>query len=107
MARASLRRTYLDSSLPSEWNEYTLGARSAPFVSVGADLGSLLQRPSTTLIGATFDKKSAFESKTQAPGSLFERFLNIQRDPNSLMSGRMKFPSGFNQALNMASGFGS
>lgn len=107
MARPSQRRSYLDSSLPSEWLEYSTGSRSMPFVSVGSNLGALYGNKSPTLIGAIFDKKSAFESKGPTPGSMFERFLNLQRNPEGIIEGKMRLPAGFNQAMALAPGFDS
>lgn len=107
MAKASTRREYLANSLPSEYNEYATGLRSLPFISTRGAFGSLTGSQSPTLISSIFDQKSKFESKTVSPGSSFERFLNLQRDPNSLIAEKMKVPAGFTQAINMASGFGS
>jgi len=106
MTRPSQRRSYLESSLPSEWLEYSTGSRSNPFISTGAASGSL-GRKNPTLIGAIFDKKSAFESKNADPSTLFERFLNIQRNPQSLIESRLKLPAGFTQALSVAPGLDS
>jgi len=107
MARPSQRRSYLDSSLPSEWMDYSTGARSLPFISVGANSGSLFGNKNPTLIGAIFDKKSAFESKGAAPASMFERFLNLQRNPEGIVESKMRLPAGFNQAMALSSGFDS
>lgn len=103
MARAATRRAYLETSLPSEWNEYATGSRSSPFVSVGTSLGSLTGTKSPTLIGAIFDQKSKFESKSADPGSRFQTFLNLQRDPNFLVASKMKVPTGFNQVSSLMS----
>ncbi len=107
MARPSQRRSYLDSSLPSEWLEYSTGSRSLPFVSVGSSIGSLYGAKNPTLIGAIFDKKSAFESKAPNASSMFERFLNLQRNPESLVDSKMRLPAGFSQAMALTSGFDS
>lgn len=107
MARPSQRRSYLDSSLPSEWLEYSTGSRALPFVSIGPNVGSLYGAKSPTLIGAIFDKKSDFESKAQAAPSMFERFLNLQRNPEGLIEGKMRLPAGFSQAMALTSGFDS
>lgn len=105
MARASQRRGYLESSLPGDWNEYLTGKKSPLFVTTDSGLGTAFQQQSPTLIGSIFDQKSTFESRTPEPDSLFERFLNLQRNPESLISTQMRLPSGFNQAMNMASSF--
>jgi hypothetical protein len=52
-----------------------------------------------------FDKLSPFESKTEDKTSQFQRFLNLQRNPESLATSKMKVPTGFNQAYGMMEGF--
>jgi len=34
---------------------------------------------------------------------MFQRFLALQNNPNSLVESRMRLPTGFNQAYNLAS----
>lgn len=102
MARPYQRRSYLDSGLPSEWLDYSTGSRAAPFISTGSSLGSLVGK-NPSLIGATFDKLSAFEPKEKDKGSLFERFLNLQANPQSIVEEKIKLPAGFTQSMSLFS----
>lgn len=108
MVKASTRRAFLDSptELPGGYREYATGMRAMPFVSTGSSFGSLVPSKSPNLISAIFDQQSKFESKGASPGSRFETFLNLQRDPNYLVSSKMKVPAGFSQISSLMAGFG-
>lgn len=41
------------------------------------------------------NKKFKFKSAEEEPGSYFEKFLNLQANPNSLISSKVKLPQGF------------
>ncbi len=105
MANLRDRSEYLSSYSPGDVNELLRGSRYTNFVSLPSTLGDLSGKPKTTYMSLLFDKLSPFESKTEDKTSQFQRFLNLQKNPESLATSKMKVPTGFNQAYGMMEGF--
>jgi hypothetical protein len=106
MASLRDRSEYLSAYTPGEVNELLAGSRYSNFVSLPGSFGDLSRKPKTTYTSLIFDKLSPFESKTEDKTSHFQRFLNLQKNPESLATSKMKVPTGFNQAYGMMEGFG-
>jgi hypothetical protein len=106
MASLRDRSEYLSAYSPGDVNELLRGSRYSNFVSLPGSLGDLSGKPKTTYTSLIFDKLSPFESKTEDNTSHFQRFLNLQKNPESIATAKMKVPTGFNQAYGMMSGFG-
>lgn len=51
-------------------------------------------------------KKFKFKSEEGEPGTYFERYLNLQANPNSLIDKTIKFPQGFTNFMAL-SGLGT
>jgi hypothetical protein len=105
MASLTDRSKYLDEYSPGDVNKLLAGSRYSNFVSLPGSLGDLSGKPKTTYTSLIFDKLSPFESKTEDKTSHFQRFLNLQKNPESLATSKMKVPTGFNQAYGMMEGF--
>ena len=105
MASLRNRGLYVDEHGPGGANELLQGSRYSKFVSLPSALGDLSGKPKTTYTSLIFDKLSPFESKVDDDTSHFQRFLNLQRNPESLATSKMKVPAGFNQAYGLMAGF--
>ena len=105
MASLRDRSEYLSAYNPGDVNELLRGSRYTNFASLPSSLGDLSGTPKTTYMSLLFDKLSPFESKTEDKTSQFQRFLNLQKNPESLATSKMKVPTGFNQAYGMMEGF--
>lgn len=105
MASLTDRSKYLDEYSPGDVNKLLAGSRYSNFVSLPGSLGDLSGKPKTTYTSLIFDKLSPFESKVDDNTSHFQRFLNLQKKPESLATSKMKVPTGFNQAYGMMEGF--
>jgi hypothetical protein len=105
MASLRNRGLYVDEYGPGGANELLQGSRYTNFVSLPGALGDLSGTPKTTYMSLLFDKLSPFESKTEDKTSQFQRFLNLQKNPESLATSKMKVPTGFNQAYGMMERF--
>ena len=106
MASSRNRGLYVDEYGSGGANELLQGSRYSKFVSLPSALGDLSGKPKTTYTSLIFDKLSPFESKVDDDTSHFQRFLNLQRNPESLATSKMKVPAGFNQAYGLMAGFG-
>tara|TARA_R110000868_G_scaffold306883_1_gene568345 strand:+ start:182 stop:502 length:321 start_codon:yes stop_codon:yes gene_type:complete len=106
MASLRDRSEYLSAYSPGDVNELLRGSRYTNFASLPSTLGDLSGKPKTTYTSLIFDKLSPFESKADDNTSHFQRFLNLQRNPESLATAKMKVPTGFNQAYNLADNLG-
>ena len=104
MASLRDRSEYLSAYTPGEVNELFGGSRYSKFASLPSALGDLSGKPKTTYTSLIFDKLSPFESKVDDDTSHFQRFLNLQRNPESLATAKMKVPAGFNQAYGLMAG---
>jgi len=105
MAKLQDRSQYLNEYNPGDVNQLLAGSRYSNFVSLPGSFGDLSGKPKTTYTSLIFDKLSPFESKTEDKTSHFQRFLNLQKNPESLATSKMKVPTGFNQAYGMMEGF--
>ena len=106
MASSRDRGLYVDEYGPGRANELLQGSRYSKFISLPSSLGDLSGKPKTTYTSLIFDKLSPFESEVDDNTSHFQRFLNLQRNPESLANSKMKVPTGFNQAYGLMAGFG-
>lgn len=97
MATAAKRRTYLsDEALPGDWMDYSLGARSLPFISSEGGVGSFtLTGGQPSVVNTLFDRLSNFRSKGKDRGSSFQKFMNMMNNPDSIVEDKMKVPTGF------------
>lgn len=105
MASLHNRGLYVDEYGPGGANQLLQGSRYTNFVSLPGASGDLSGTPKTTYMSLLFDKLSPFESKTEDKTSQFQRFLNLQKNPESLATSKMKVPTGFNQAYGMMERF--
>ena len=103
MARLRNRLEYLEEYSPGDASELLGGSRYSEFLSLPGNLGDLSGRAPTTYTSALFDKLSKFTSDDKDKGTNFERFLNLQRNPDYLTEAAMKLPTGFNQSHNLMS----